>query len=441
MVSLTGKSRKLRKGERPSTISDTDCSSIDIETTHVGPTNRGAKCIDAGEHRRNLEERLQSQLKDRTRSTDVKRLNDPLVRHLIRVAGNTSYRDLRQSVIVSGKTLICELLTRFHCRRLALRRQVLPVLRSYISHAHSSTYSQASSVRAPLLERHIVAPGDAHYDLSRPSAFLNVDVETHYVSNRILRKVAGFHSYDDGCIAEMRMPNPASDMGNIRLLLCLGRLPSAFGRPSCEKAALSSRSAPESVETGAIGTLLRTAAALQWQGAWILPSCPDIFCPLSIRASQGALFWLPYRRGGVDELAQFCRAKDLAICVPRADGIPVRTAGLFEDRKKKGVCLVVDSAFMSAAGRTSVKPGGQQPQTSFCNSGVVSEPASCETTQERPGLEPDMFLSLGSDVAPEGSMQLLHPITVASLLLYQTKQAHFASLRGSPHVFSVKQKL
>lgn len=92
MVSIIGKSFKLRNDDGPRSTPHAHSSSVEAEAAHVGRSNSGAKCIDAGEHRRNLEERLQSQLKDRTRSTDVKRLSDPLVRHLIRVAGNTSYR-------------------------------------------------------------------------------------------------------------------------------------------------------------------------------------------------------------------------------------------------------------------------------------------------------------------------------------------------------------
>ncbi|KAL8271750.1 hypothetical protein Esti_004345 [Eimeria stiedai] len=303
-------------------------------TKHVKSSSIGSRAANESEHRRNLEKRLQAQLKDGSRSKDVKRLGDPLVKHLLRVAGNTSYRETRQSIIVTGKTLICELLSRFPCKRLAARRQGLAALQSFFGKRNPS--SSACRMEGSMLADRTSNHHDQHFQKSSrvETASLTLDVETHCVSNRILRKVAGFHSYDDGCIAEMRMPEPSTDMGNIRLLLCVGRLPPAFGLPMTTSTSGAASFASGSVDSGAVGTLLRTAAALQWQGAWILPSCPDVFNPLAIRASQGALFWLPFRRGRQDELVQFCREKNLAICAPHPEGIPVTAAGIFEDQKK-----------------------------------------------------------------------------------------------------------
>lgn len=82
------------------------------------------------------------------------------------------------------------------------------------------------------------------------------------------------------------MPEPADDLGNIQLLLCLGHLPSAFGQTEDRRLPTRSNSVCTNLNSGAIGTLIRTSAALQWQGVWVLPSCPDIFNPLAIRASQ-----------------------------------------------------------------------------------------------------------------------------------------------------------
>ncbi|CDJ49362.1 hypothetical protein, conserved [Eimeria brunetti] len=347
------------------------------QTLHSGTTKGGNPPIDAADHRERLERRLQAQLRDGSRSRNVKRIEDPLAKHLLRVAGNPAYRDLRQSVIVSGKTLVCELLRNFPCRRLA---------------------------------------------------------------------VAGLHSYDDGCVAEMRMPEQAESFGDMRLLLCLGNIPASIGRTTKDQTQWEFSSSPDFLDAGTVGTLLRTAAALQWQGAWILPSCPDIFNPLTIRASQGALFWLPYRRGSVKELIELCKAKDLAICVPHEEGIPVQTAGIFEKREKRGVCLVLDSNLIDAA---EVHRESQPSELATSEVESSDEFAAAMSSNEpkrgrraeagKYGFKPDVFLSLGSDVAPEGSMPLMHPITSASLLLYHMKNSHFPSLRGSPYLFSVKQ--
>lgn len=144
------------------------------------------------------------------------------------------------------------------------------------------------------------------------------------------------------------------------------------------------------------------------------------------------------------ELIQLCQDKELAICVPHEGGIPVRTDGIFERRQKKGVCLVLDSSLISAAElyrenqTIRLSPSRLESHEGSTEMSNKSKKAFAQT--EKPGFKPDVFLSLGSDVAPKGSMGLLHPVTTASLLLYHTKQWHFPSLGGSPHLFSVKQK-
>lgn len=147
----------------------------------------------------------------------------------------------------------------------------------------------------------------------------------------------------------------------------------------------------------------------------------------------------------MDELVQLCRAKDMAICVPHANGIPVRTAGIFEERKKKGVCLVLDETLVSAAEGSPATATSENLHKSRGSSPVALDCPQRATSNEFKAkafvFKPDISLSLGDDVAPEGSMQFLHPITVASLLLYHAKQAHFPNVRGSPHIFSIKQKL
>lgn len=73
----------------------------------------------------------------------------------------------------------------------------------------------------------------------------------------------------------MHLPEPTHSFGNIRLLLCIGHISDDFYRAHSRV-----------FESGAAGTLIRTAGALHWQGVWMLPSCPDVFNPVGIRASQ-----------------------------------------------------------------------------------------------------------------------------------------------------------
>ncbi|CDJ57270.1 hypothetical protein, conserved [Eimeria maxima] len=408
MKSVTGEAPKRTPTTSNLPVLDNPNSREEIQTPRSWATKGGPLPIDAATHQERLEKRLQAQLRDGSRSRNVKRLEDPLSKHLLRVAGNPAYRNLRKSVIVTGKTLVCELLRNFPCRRLAVRRRSLEALHASLPFLHRYVDPVITSTTSASPDNNQL-PTISKRDADSASAYprLNTNVETHFVSNRILRKVAGFQSYDDGCVAEMRMPEPANDLGNIRLLLCLGNIPSSLGQTQKDRMPVVSRSNPEFLDSGVVGTLLRTAAALQWQGAWILPSCPDIFNPLAIRASQGALFWLPYRRGTVKELIQLCNDKDLAICVPHEGGIPVRTSGIFERKQKKGVCLVLDSSLISAAqqfhnSRRSVSASTGRVRSSGDAPAISNERKREGARAERCDFKPDILLSLGSDVAPTG---------------------------------------
>ncbi|WP_194848479.1 TrmH family RNA methyltransferase [Candidatus Neptunochlamydia vexilliferae] len=54
-------------------------------------------------------------------------------------------------------------------------------------------------------------------------------------------------------------------------------------------------------DPGNLGTLLRTALALGFEGVFLL-SCADPFSPKALRAAKGATFHLPIRQGSEEEL-------------------------------------------------------------------------------------------------------------------------------------------
>jgi hypothetical protein len=60
-------------------------------------------------------------------------------------------------------------------------------------------------------------------------------------------------------------------------------------------------------DLGELGTLIRSAAAFDWDAVWITHSCGDPFDPVCIRASQGALFELPYRFGSIENALKHSR--------------------------------------------------------------------------------------------------------------------------------------
>jgi RNA methyltransferase, TrmH family len=67
-------------------------------------------------------------------------------------------------------------------------------------------------------------------------------------------------------------------------------------------------------DPGNLGTLLRTALAFGWEGVYLLPGCADPFGDKVLRASQGAMFHLPY-----------CHAKTVEgeLLVAHTDGEPL----------------------------------------------------------------------------------------------------------------------
>lgn len=64
-------------------------------------------------------------------------------------------------------------------------------------------------------------------------------------------------------------------------------------------------------DPGNLGTLARTALALNWDGIFLLSNCCDPFNDKVIRASKGAFFKIPYKRGSWEEFDMIC--KDLPV--------------------------------------------------------------------------------------------------------------------------------
>lgn len=62
-------------------------------------------------------------------------------------------------------------------------------------------------------------------------------------------------------------------------------------------------------DPGNLGTLLRTALALDWKGVFFLPNCCDPFNGKALRASKGALFRLRYGKGNWSDLQSEFLAK------------------------------------------------------------------------------------------------------------------------------------
>jgi len=63
-------------------------------------------------------------------------------------------------------------------------------------------------------------------------------------------------------------------------------------------------------DPGNLGTLLRTALALGWEGAYLLQNCCDPYNDKALRAAMGATFRLPLRMGTASTLQQLAEEED-----------------------------------------------------------------------------------------------------------------------------------
>ena len=105
----------------------------------------------------------------------------------------------------------------------------------------------------------------------------------------ILKKITGLAA-PEGVAAEVPLPPPA-DLSSTRYLLILDGVS----------------------DPGNVGTLLRTALALGWDGVFLLPGSADPFNEKALRAAKGATFRLPICSGEIDLLKKICKGKKLFV--------------------------------------------------------------------------------------------------------------------------------
>jgi TrmH family RNA methyltransferase len=107
----------------------------------------------------------------------------------------------------------------------------------------------------------------------------SIPAPEHYlVTEAILKKITGLEN-PDGFAAEVSLPTP-QDLSSKKFLIILDRI----------------------ADPGNLGTLLRTALALGWEGAILTPGTVDLFNDKALRAAKGATFHLPYARIPTEEI-------------------------------------------------------------------------------------------------------------------------------------------
>lgn len=140
-----------------------------------------------------------------------------------------------------------------------------------------------------------------------------VDAEDMIVVNdAVMKKISGMQS-PEGLIAEIPMPKPATLKGK-RYIIVLDGVS----------------------DPGNVGTLLRTALALGWEGAFIVDESCDPFNDKALRAARGATFRLPLAWGKWEQLKKLVQENKLTPMVADLEGTPLQ-----EIKPKNGVLLVL----------------------------------------------------------------------------------------------------
>lgn len=98
------------------------------------------------------------------------------------------------------------------------------------------------------------------------------------VSDAVMKKISGMSS-PEGVLAEVQMP-PFADYHQWDYMLVLDGIN----------------------DPGNMGTLLRTALALGWDGVFLLPNSCDPYNEKALRAARGAHFKLPLAKGTTTDL-------------------------------------------------------------------------------------------------------------------------------------------
>jgi TrmH family RNA methyltransferase len=185
----------------------------------------------------------------------------PLVKHMVRLSADTSYRKEHRHVLIEGYKSVAEI-----CKE-------RPALRLLV--------------------------GDPK---SIPEGVQAADI--YEVTSEVIKKISHLKQPEE-IIAEVPCPEWA-DLHGKKWILALDQVS----------------------DPGNMGTLLRTALALGWEGVFIFDNSVDPFNEKVLRASMGAVFRLPLMKGSWEDLESLAKKEDLAIMVADMHGTPIDQAAI-----------------------------------------------------------------------------------------------------------------
>lgn len=123
-----------------------------------------------------------------------------------------------------------------------------------------------------------------------------------YVSDQVMSKIQSNKSLND-YIAVCRIPPVKIDYGNRFVIM-------------------------ENVQDpGNVGTIIRTALALGYDGVFVTENCADIYNEKTVQASQGAIMRMPVERLNIKQIAKFVHESGCKIIatLPKAEKVLSQT--------------------------------------------------------------------------------------------------------------------
>lgn len=130
----------------------------------------------------------------------------------------------------------------------------------------------------------------------------NILCENIYlVTEEIIKKISCMQN-PEGIIAEIDQP-PFTTLPGQHFILALDSLS----------------------DPGNLGTLLRTALAFKWEGAFLIENSVDPFNDKALRAARGATFRLPMMQGSWVDLEEFAQKNQFEILVADIEGPPINS--------------------------------------------------------------------------------------------------------------------
>lgn len=142
-----------------------------------------------------------------------------------------------------------------------------------------------------IVGKHLVKEISCHFPIKTliiDHDFPGISAENTFLATpEILKKITSL-AQPEGIAAEVALPKPGLLKGKKNILV-LDRIS----------------------DPGNLGTLLRTALALGWEGAFLTPNSADPFNDKAIRASKGACFFLPLQEGSYEELEELLKENQL----------------------------------------------------------------------------------------------------------------------------------